>query len=250
MNPLRLPGKRRLRRTMRPWTKSLRDAATGRSKCGRSTIAMRRGRNANTGFPARHANAWMPPTSSGRSEMAHNQDWREWLESLNASGVEYVVVRYTGDIDVLVRAVPANAERTLAALRRFGFGSLSLTAADLSTPDRVVQLGFPPGRIDVLTSIDGLTWDEVDAGAVAGDYGGVPVRFISREDLIRTAERARSRRSDGSRLPSLVHARALTPSACRRRPAPGPPSASPPRAARGSRPSTRGANPAARHRRS
>jgi len=129
--------------------------------------------------------------------MAHNQDWREWLESLNATGVEYVVVggialahhgvvRYTGDIDVLVRAVPANAERTLAALRRFGFGSLSLTAADLSTPDRVVQLGFPPGRIDVLTSIDGLTWDEVDAGAVAGDYGGVPVRFISREDLIRT----------------------------------------------------------------
>jgi hypothetical protein len=128
--------------------------------------------------------------------MAHNQDWREWLESLNATGVEYVVVggialahhgvvRYTGDIDALVRAVPANAERTLAAPRRFGFGSLSLTAADLSTPDRVVQLGFPPGRIDVLTSIDGLTWDEVDAGAVAGDYGGVPVRFISREDLIR-----------------------------------------------------------------
>ena len=192
--------------------------------------------------------------------MAHNQDWREWLESLNATGVEYVVVggialahhgvvRYTGDIDVLVRAVPANAERTLAALRRFGFGSLSLTAADLSTPDRVVQLGFPPGRIDVLTSIDGLTWDEVDAGAVAGDYGGVPVRFISREDLIRTAERARSRRSDGSRLPSLVHARALTPSACRRRPAPGPPSASPPRASPGSHPNTRGASAAGRHRR-
>ena len=92
--------------------------------------------------------------------MAHNQDWREWLESLNASGVEYVVV---GGI----------------ALAHHG----------------VVQLGFPPGRIDVLTSIDGLTWDEVDAGAVAGDYGGVPVRFISRADLIRN-KRAAGRPQD------------------------------------------------------
>jgi hypothetical protein len=138
--------------------------------------------------------------------MAHNQDWREWLESLNASGVEYVVVggialahhgvvRYTGDIDVMVRATPDNAERTLTALRGFGFGSLSLTVSDLSAPDRVVQLGFPPGRIDILTSIDGLTWDEVNAGAVVGEYGGVPVRFISRADLIRN-KRAAGRPQD------------------------------------------------------
>ena len=138
--------------------------------------------------------------------MAHNQDWREWLESLNATGVEYVVVggialahhgvvRYTGDIDVLVRAIPANAERTLKALHEFGFGSLMLTVSDLSTPERVVQLGFPPGRIDILTSIDGLTWDEVDAGAVPGEYGGIPVRFISRTDLIRN-KRAAGRPQD------------------------------------------------------
>ena len=96
--------------------------------------------------------------------MAHNKDWREWLESLNASGVEYVVVggialafhgivRYTGDLDVLVHASAANAERVMLALRRFGFESLKLTEADFAKPDQVVQLGYPPGRIDILTSI-------------------------------------------------------------------------------------------------
>ena len=138
--------------------------------------------------------------------MAHNQDWREWLESLNASGVEYVVVggialafhgivRYTGDLDVLVHASPVNGERLVNALRRFGFGSLQLTAADFTAPDRVVQLGYPPGRIDILTSIDGVSWEQVHTGAVVGDYAGVPVRYISRPDLVRN-KRATGRAQD------------------------------------------------------
>ncbi len=138
--------------------------------------------------------------------MAHNQDWREWLESLNASGAEYVVVggialahhgvvRYTGDIDVLIRATTENAERVLGALRLFGFGTVALSIADLSHPGRVVQLGFPPGRIDILTSIDGISWEEASSGAVSGDYGGVPVRFISRDHLIRN-KRASGRPQD------------------------------------------------------
>ena len=128
--------------------------------------------------------------------MAHNQDWLEWLESLNASGVEYVIVgavalahhgwvRYTGDLDVYVRPSVANAERVIAALRRFGFGSLNVTVADLSAPDRVIQLGFPPSRIDLLTAIDGVSWDEAWQNAVVGEYAGVAVRFISRSDLVR-----------------------------------------------------------------
>jgi len=138
--------------------------------------------------------------------MAHNKDWREWLESLNASGVEYVVVggialafhgivRYTGDLDVLVHASAANAERVMLALRRFGFESLKLTEADFAKPDQVVQLGYPPSRIDILTSIDGVGWSQVSAGAVSGDYAGVPVRFISRDDLIRN-KRATGRPQD------------------------------------------------------
>ncbi len=131
--------------------------------------------------------------------MAHNQDWREGLESLNAAGADYVVVggialahhgvvRYTGDIDVLIQATPNNAQRVLNALQAFGFGSVQLTTMDLCVPDRVVQLGFPPSRIDILTSIDGPSWDEVADGAVRGDYAGVPVRFISREHLVRNKQ--------------------------------------------------------------
>jgi hypothetical protein len=145
--------------------------------------------------------------------MAHNQDWREWLESLNASGADYVVVggialahhgvvRYTGDIDVLIQATPDNAQRVLAALKAFGFASVKLTAADLCAPNRVVQLGFPPGRIDILTSIDGLAWNEVAGDAVRGDYAGVPVRFISREHLMRN-KRASGRPQDLADLDRL-----------------------------------------------
>ncbi len=128
--------------------------------------------------------------------MAHNQDWREWLESLNASRVEYIVVgaialaqhgfvRYTGDLDVFVQPSQDNANRVLDALRRFGFGSLKVGAADFAVEGRVVQLGYPPGRIDILTSIDGVGWDEANAEAVSGEYGGVPARFLSRDLLIK-----------------------------------------------------------------
>ena len=90
--------------------------------------------------------------------MAHNQDWREWLESLNASGAEYVVVggvalahhgvvRYTGDIDVLVRATADNAQRILNALQLFGFGSLAVSVAAIRTPIHAdAELGCEPVR--------------------------------------------------------------------------------------------------------
>ncbi|MGA1077346.1 MAG: hypothetical protein ACO307_19830 [Ilumatobacteraceae bacterium] len=106
--------------------------------------------------------------------MAHNQDWLEWLSCLNDRHVEYLLVggmalahhgvpRYTGDLDVLIRPTTENAERVIQALRDFGFGSLDIGVTDLSSRGRVVQLGFPPGRIDLVTSIDGLSWEEADA---------------------------------------------------------------------------------------
>lgn len=144
---------------------------------------------------------------------AHHPDWREWLESLNSSSAEYVVVggvalafhgivRYTGDLDVLVRATPVNAHRVIQALHAFGLGSLDVTIHDLEVPGRVIQLGFPPGRIDLLTSIDGVTWDEVDQHAVSGTYGGVPTRFIARADLIRN-KRATGRPRDRADVAEL-----------------------------------------------
>lgn len=83
--------------------------------------------------------------------MAHNQDWLEWLLSLNANAVEYVIVggvalayhglpRYMGDFDVLIHATPENASRVMQALKDFGLASLNISQDDFSQKDRVIQL--------------------------------------------------------------------------------------------------------------
>ncbi|NLX07767.1 MAG: nucleotidyltransferase family protein [Phycisphaerae bacterium] len=127
--------------------------------------------------------------------MGIHKDFKELLESFNARGVDYVVVggyalafygapRYTGDIDLLVNRDPANTQRIVAALADFGFASLELTAEDFQNPDQIIQLGVPPVRIDLVTSIDGVSWPQAWNGKVEGSYGDTPVWFISREDLI------------------------------------------------------------------
>ena len=127
--------------------------------------------------------------------MGIHKDFKELLESFNARGIDYVVVggyalafygapRYTGDIDLLVNRDPANTQRIVAALADFGFASLELTAEDFQNPDQIIQLGVPPVRIDLVTSIDGVSWPQAWNGKVEGSYGDTPVWFISREDLI------------------------------------------------------------------
>ena len=123
-------------------------------------------------------------------------DFKELLESLNAHDVEYLVVggyalafhgapRYTGDLDVLVKPDEENAGRILRALEAFGFGALGLTAEDFKTPDLVVQLGVPPVRVDLITSISGVSWEQASSGSVETRYGEVPLRILGREEFIR-----------------------------------------------------------------
>lgn len=123
-------------------------------------------------------------------------DLSEFVRLLNSHGVEYVVVgghavafhghpRFTGDIDFFVRATPENAKRVLDVLVAFGFGSIPVTVDDLTNPDRVVQLGRPPNRIDLLTSISGVTFDEAWSSRVRGALGTDEVDFIGRETLLR-----------------------------------------------------------------
>jgi len=122
-------------------------------------------------------------------------DFRELLALLNAHSVEYMIVggyalafygapRFTGDLDVFVRPTAQNAVRILAALSDFGFGSLNLGAEDFSTQDRVVQLGVPPVRVDLITSLSGVSWETCWASRQPGAYGDVPVAFIGREQFI------------------------------------------------------------------
>jgi hypothetical protein len=123
------------------------------------------------------------------------EDWRAFIESLNSNEVEYLVVgavalahhgfpRYTGDLDVLVRNSPDNAKRLESALEEFGFASLGLKAADFVDSYRVIQLGVPPSRIDLVTSITGVPFDQAWAGRVEAVLGETHVNFIGREALI------------------------------------------------------------------
>lgn len=123
-------------------------------------------------------------------------DFKELLALFNAHRVEYLVVgayalayhgspRYTGDLDLYVHPNPANAGRILRALGEFGFGSLDITESDFKDPDRVIQLGVPPVRIDLITSLSGVSWDEAFEGAVSARFGGVDLRFLGKKELIR-----------------------------------------------------------------
>jgi hypothetical protein len=96
---------------------------------------------------------------------------------------------------LLVRPSRENAERVEKVVAAFHFASLGLTASDFSSPDQIVQLGQPPNRIDLLTSLTGVEFDEVWATRVPASLAGVPVTFIGRECLIRN-KKATARSQD------------------------------------------------------
>ncbi len=141
------------------------------------------------------------------------KDLRAFIELLNSSAVEYVVVggfalafhgrpRYTGDIAFLIRSTEANASRLMRVLAQFGFASLGIAPDDFLKPDSIVQLDYPPNRIDLLTSISGVGMDAVWRGAVEGAIDRIAVRFIGREELILN-KRAAGRPQDRADLDAL-----------------------------------------------
>jgi len=145
--------------------------------------------------------------------MEVQKDFKRLLELFNGHKVEYMIVgayalayhgapRFTGDIDIFVKPSLDNAQRILSALSDFGFGSLNLTIDDFQNPDSVVQLGVPPVRIDIITSITGVTWQEADKGKLEGVYGDIPVYFLGREQYIAN-KRAIGRKKDLADLESL-----------------------------------------------
>jgi hypothetical protein len=91
-------------------------------------------------------------------------------------------------IDFLLRPLPANAQRVLRALSQFGFGNLGISASDLTAPGKVIQLGYEPNRIDLMTSITGVSFDEAWEDRAPGDLDGLPVNFIGRAALLRNKD--------------------------------------------------------------
>ena len=124
-----------------------------------------------------------------------NLDFKELLLAFNAHNVEYLIVgahalaahghvRATKDLDVWVRPDEANAEKVLQALSDFGAPLSDLTADDLSRKETIFQIGLPPLRIDVITDVDGVEFEEAWPDRLEASFGGVPAFVISRHHLI------------------------------------------------------------------
>jgi hypothetical protein len=138
---------------------------------------------------------------------------REFLESLNSRGVDYVVVgahslafharpRYTGDLDILVRATHENAVKIVDLLNQFGFADTGFKESDFTKSEQLIQLGRPPNRIDLLTSISGVPSDEAFATRIPAELDGIPVFVLSKNALIRN-KRAVGRPQDLADLDTL-----------------------------------------------
>ena len=140
-------------------------------------------------------------------------DLREFVELLNALNVHYVVVgafavahyghpRYTGDLDLFIERTRENAERLVQVMEGFGFADLNLSADDFLQEDLVIQLGVPPNRIDLLTFLSGVDFEETWATREQADMGGVSVPVISKE-LLKRNKRATGRSQDLADLERL-----------------------------------------------
>jgi hypothetical protein len=138
--------------------------------------------------------------------MALSKDWREFLELLNSRGVDYVIVgaqslafhgrpRYTGDLDILVRPTPENARLLVDLLKQFGFAHSGFKETDFIEPEQMIQLGRAPNRIDLLSSISGVSTDDAFASRVSAELDGIPVFILGKDALIQN-KRAVGRSQD------------------------------------------------------
>jgi predicted nucleotidyltransferase len=127
--------------------------------------------------------------------MALSKDWREFLELLNSRGVDYVIVgaqslafhgraRYTGDVEIFVRPTSENARLLVDLLKQFGFAHSGFKETDFIEPEQMIQLGRAPNRIDLLSSISGVSTDEAFASKVSAELDGIPVFILGKDALI------------------------------------------------------------------
>ena len=142
-----------------------------------------------------------------------NEDFKEFAELLLSNQVNYLIVggyalaayghpRYTGDLDFWVGTDSVNATKVLKALGEFGFGSLGIGLDDLTMPNRVIQMGFPPRRIDLLTSIDGVEFAPCFERRMSALVDGLTLQFISLDDF-KINKRSTGRHKDLADLDAL-----------------------------------------------
>jgi hypothetical protein len=123
-----------------------------------------------------------------------NQDFKEFIQLLNENQVKYLVIggyavavhghpRYTKDIDIWIEISEENAQKLVTALTQFGFESLGLTSEDFQTPNQIIQLGYPPNRIDLITNPDGIDFQTCYDSKIEVTLNDVQVKFINLDNL-------------------------------------------------------------------
>lgn len=140
-------------------------------------------------------------------------DFKEFLRLLNSAKIEYLIVggfavsfhgypRPTGDLDIWIALHPATARSMLAVIEQFGFADTGATPELLQTPNKVIRMGMPPVRIEILTSISGVEFGACHKRRVEAHLDGVPVSIISADDL-RANKAAANRDKDRNDLKHL-----------------------------------------------
>ncbi len=138
--------------------------------------------------------------------MKIEKDYKEFLELLNRHNVKYCIIgsyalafharpRYTKDLDIFIEPKTENAGKVISVLREFGFQNLDITEEDLVEKDRIIQLGYEPIRIDILSSLSGCSFKEVWENKAVGKYGEIDVHFIGKKELIKN-KKATGRKQD------------------------------------------------------
>lgn len=145
--------------------------------------------------------------------MPVNPDFRDLFSAFNAEGVRYLLVggyavafhaepRFTKDLDLWIDSSAANSVLVYEALRAFGAPLGETTAAELTVPEQVLQIGVPPNRVDLVTSIDGVAFEAAWPNRVGTEYGDQHIWVIGRGDLIAN-KRASGRPQDALDIATL-----------------------------------------------
>ena len=152
--------------------------------------------------------------------MKVEKDYEDLLKLFNKFNIKYCIVgayavafyakpRYTKDMDILVDANDENAKKIVRVLNEFGFKSLGLEKEDFSSQGKIIQLGYEPIRVDIMTSISGCTFQEIWENKELGIYGGEKVYFIGINELIKNKKVLKGKQNEAD-LDILLRARNRT----------------------------------------